>query len=36
MRGSRSPERVCVRLIERANENGGRDNISAAYIQIMA
>ena len=36
MRGSRSPERVCNRLIDRANENGGRDNISAAYIRIMA
>ena len=36
MRASRSPERVCARLIERANENGGRDNISAAYIRILA
>ena len=36
MRSSQSPERVCRRLIERANENGGRDNISAAYIRILA
>ena len=36
LRGSRSPERVCQRLIDRANENGGRDNISAAYIRILA
>lgn len=35
MRVSRSPERVCQRLVERANENGGRDNISAAYIRIL-
>ena len=36
LRSSQSPERVCRRLIERANENGGRDNISAAYIRILA
>lgn len=36
MRISRSPERVCQRLVERANENGGRDNISAAYVRILA
>ena len=36
MRVSRSPERVCARLIDRANENGGRDNISAVYIRIIA
>ena len=36
MRASRSPELVCRRLIDRANENGGRDNISAAYIRILA
>lgn len=35
MRMSRSPERVCGRLIDKANENGGRDNISAAYIHIQ-
>ena len=35
MRVSRSPERVCQRLIEQANENGGRDNISAVYIRIL-
>ena len=34
LRSSRSPERVCQRLIEKANENGGRDNISAVYIKI--
>jgi serine/threonine protein phosphatase PrpC len=36
MRISRSPERVCQRLVERANENGGRDNISAVYIRVLA
>ena len=35
MRSSRSPERVCRRLIDRANENGGRDNISAVYLKIV-
>jgi PPM family protein phosphatase len=34
LRSSRSPQTVCKRLIEAANENGGKDNISAAYIQI--
>ena len=34
MRSSRSPARICQRLIEKANENGGRDNISVAYIKI--
>lgn len=34
MRSSRSPERVCSRLIDKANENGGRDNISAVYIHV--
>lgn len=34
MRSSRSPERICRRLIDRANENGGTDNISAVYIRI--
>jgi serine/threonine protein phosphatase PrpC len=36
LRSSRSPERVCQRLIAKANEKGGRDNISAVYIKIMA
>lgn len=36
MRSSKSPERVCERLVDRANENGGRDNISAVYIKILA
>lgn len=36
MRISRSPEAVCARLIDRANENGGRDNISAVFIRILA
>lgn len=35
MRSSRSPETVCRRLIDLANRNGGRDNISAVYIKIM-
>ena len=34
LRSSRSPEKVCRRLIDRANKNGGRDNISAVYIRI--
>lgn len=34
LRSSRSPEKVCERLIEEANENGGRDNISAVYVKI--
>ena len=34
LRSSRSPERVCRRLVDKANENGGRDNISAVYIKI--
>lgn len=36
MRASQSPERVCQKLTDRANENGGRDNISAVYIRILA
>lgn len=36
LRSSRSPERVCQRLIDEANEKGGRDNISAVYLKIMA
>ena len=35
MRSSRSPERVCQRLIDKANNGGGRDNISAVYIRIL-
>lgn len=35
LRSSQSPQRVCQRLIDRANENGGRDNISAVYIKII-
>lgn len=35
MRGSRSPQTVCERLIDKANENGGSDNISAVYIKII-
>lgn len=34
LRSSRNPDRVCRRLIGKANENGGRDNISAVYIRI--
>lgn len=36
LRSSRSPERVSKKLIAKANEKGGKDNISAAYIKIMA
>lgn len=34
MRSSRSPERVCAKLIEAANKYGGRDNIAAVYIKL--
>jgi protein phosphatase len=34
MRSSRSPTRICQRLINKANDNGGRDNISVAYVKI--
>lgn len=34
MRSSRSPKTVCRRLIDRANQYGGRDNISAVYIRL--
>ncbi len=34
MRSSKKPETVCSRLIDKANENGGRDNISVVYIRI--
>ena len=36
MRSSGNPETVCGKLIDEANKNGGRDNISAAYIYISA
>ena len=35
MRSSTSPRKVCQRLINAANQNGGRDNISAVYVKIM-
>lgn len=35
MRSSRSPGTICARLIDKANANGGRDNISVIYIQIV-
>jgi len=35
MRSVASPIHVCERLIEKANANGGRDNISAVYIKIV-
>ena len=35
MRSSANPDCVCERLVETANENGGRDNISVVYIQIV-
>lgn len=35
LRSSRSPSRVCRRLVDRANELGGRDNISMVYIRVM-
>lgn len=35
LRSSRSPEKVCRRLVEAANAAGGRDNISAVYIRIV-
>lgn len=34
MRSSKSPQRVCSRLVDVANRNGGRDNISAVYVAI--
>ncbi|MDR1557669.1 MAG: protein phosphatase 2C domain-containing protein [Tannerellaceae bacterium] len=34
MRSSRNPTHVCKRLINEANTRGGRDNISAVYLQI--
>ncbi|MDR3142034.1 MAG: protein phosphatase 2C domain-containing protein [Tannerellaceae bacterium] len=35
MRSSRNPERICSRLIERANASGGDDNISVVYLKIV-
>ena len=35
LRSSRSPEKVCRRLVDAANGAGGRDNISAVYIRIV-
>lgn len=34
MRSSKSPAAICRRLIDTANNNGGRDNIAAVYIKI--
>lgn len=34
LRSSRNPDIVCRRLISRANEYGGRDNISAVYLRV--
>lgn len=34
VRASRSPDSICRRLVNEANTNGGRDNISAVYIKI--
>jgi serine/threonine protein phosphatase PrpC len=31
----RSPDSVCRKLIDEANANGGRDNISAVYLKIL-
>ena len=35
MRSGRNPEQVCRKLIDAANAYGGRDNISAVYIQVV-
>ena len=35
LRSGREPEKVCRNLIDAANAHGGRDNISAVYIQIL-
>lgn len=35
LRSSRSPEKVCRRLVDAANAAGGKDNISAVYIRIV-
>ena len=35
MRSSPDPDRICERLIEKANAEGGWDNISVVYIEVM-
>jgi len=35
MRSSDNPEHVCEQLVEEANTNGGRDNISVVYIEVI-
>jgi serine/threonine protein phosphatase PrpC len=35
MRSAHNPDRICRKLIEQANLNGGRDNISAVYLKII-
>ncbi|MEA4914513.1 MAG: protein phosphatase 2C domain-containing protein [Christensenella sp.] len=35
LRSSKNPDRVCQRLVERANASGGNDNISVIYLKIM-
>jgi len=34
MRFSENPKRICAQFVEKANANGGRDNISVVYIKI--
>lgn len=34
MRSSKNPDKICHRMVDRANQNGGRDNISVVYIKI--
>ncbi len=34
MRSCSNPDRICQKLIDKANEYGGRDNISVVYIHI--
>ena len=35
MRSVHNPDSVCGRLVEKANANGGADNISVVYIEIV-
>ncbi len=35
LRVGADPERVCRALIDKANENGGEDNISAVYLHVF-
>ena len=35
LRSGKNPELICRKLIDLANENGGRDNISAVVLQIL-